>query len=128
MVLIHPFIGPKVPSVLNPPGEDYFISSRKILLGIPLTDFEPKGEERVEAWQRVQAAFDALYGWLKKSPGPYFMGETVSFADFVVGGLLYGLEVVFGDDSQEWKDISGWNDGGWAEFKKNLEPYANTDN
>jgi glutathione S-transferase len=128
MVLIHPFIGLKVPSVLNPPGEDYFISSRKILLGIPLADFEPKGEERVEAWQRVQAAFDALYGWLKKSPGPYFMGETVSFVDFVVGGLLYGLEVVFGDDSQEWKDISGWNDGGWAEFKKNLEPYANTDN
>ncbi|XP_006456491.1 hypothetical protein AGABI2DRAFT_195590 [Agaricus bisporus var. bisporus H97] len=128
MYLLHPLISPKVPECLNSPAKEHFIRSRSELLGMPLADFEPKGEERVEAWKKVQAAFDTFHGWLKQSSGPYFMGETVTFADFVVGGVLYALELVFGESSEEWKDISKWNDGRWAAFKESLEPYANTDN
>jgi glutathione S-transferase len=82
----------------------------------------------VKAWKKVQAAFDTIDGWMSKSPGPYVMGETVTFADFVIVGMLFTAEVSFGADSQEWKDIATWNNGRWAALKKSLEKYANTDN
>ncbi|EKM76382.1 hypothetical protein AGABI1DRAFT_108910 [Agaricus bisporus var. burnettii JB137-S8] len=127
--VIHPmmqFLLPNAISILKPASVDYFIRARGEAFGELM--IEPKGEQRVEAWKQVQAAFDTLHGWLNKSPGPYFMGETVTFADFVLGGLLYTLVLIWGENSPEWKDIMTWNNGRWAAFKESLEPYASTDN
>lgn len=119
------FLLPNVPSTLNPASVEHFVSARRKVLGDMM--IEPKGEERVKAWEQVQAAFDTLYGWLSKSSGPYFMGNTVTFTDFVVGGWLYGMVLVLGENSEEWKDVMMWNNGRWAAFKNSLEPYAATD-
>jgi glutathione S-transferase len=110
----------RVPSILNPRGAEYFIRTRSEELGEPLAEVEPKGQDRVEVWKRVEVAYRTLYGWLSRSSGPYFMGNTVSFVDIVV----YAMAVVFGEDSQEWRDLSLWNDGRWAEFRKSMEQYA----
>jgi glutathione S-transferase len=123
---VIPLLLPNVPSTLNPVSKEHFIRARSQIPGNLL--IELKGEERVKAWKQVQAAFDTLHGWLNKSSGPYFMGDTVTFTDFVVGGWLYGMVLVLGENSEEWKDIMTWNDGRWAAFKKSLEPYADTDN
>jgi glutathione S-transferase len=125
---LWPFLLPKIPSVLHPGSSEYFSQAREKDFGKPLADIEPKGDERVKAWKQVKAAFDTLYEWLNKTPGIYFMGETVTFADFVVVGTLYTLEVSFGESSQEWKDIMTWNNGEWAALTKSLKKYANTDN
>ncbi|KAF7761035.1 hypothetical protein Agabi119p4_10444 [Agaricus bisporus var. burnettii] len=125
---LFPFLLPLIPTVLHPGSSEHFSQSREKAFGKPLADMEPKGEERVKAWKQVQAAFDTLHGWLNKSPGPYFMGESATFADFVLGGLLFTLELAFGENSQEWKDIMTWNNGEWAAYKKSLEQYAATDN
>jgi glutathione S-transferase len=125
---ILPFLLPKIPFVLHPDSSEPFSQDRERDFGKPLADIEPKGEERVKAWKEVKAAFDTLHGWLNKTPGPYFMGETVTFADFVVGGTLITLEITFGENSQEWKDITTWNNGEWVAFKKNLEKFADFDN
>ncbi|EKM76373.1 hypothetical protein AGABI1DRAFT_115916 [Agaricus bisporus var. burnettii JB137-S8] len=119
-----PFLLPKVPGLLNPESAEYFNRTRAEKFGKSLADLEPKGQERVEAWKKVEEAYNTLYGWLSQSKGPYFMGDTVTFADFAVGGMIYATEVCIGKDSKEFKDLMTWNNGRWAEFKKSLEQYA----
>jgi glutathione S-transferase len=127
---IWPFLVPALPSILNPGATlEYFHRTRlELFSGRPSQDFAPKGEEaRTEAWEKVEAAFDLLSGWLSKSSGPYFMGETVTFADFAFLGYLYMMKDVLGETSEEWQIILKRNDGRWAAFMKSLEQYSNTD-
>jgi glutathione S-transferase len=125
---VFPFILPHVPALLNPPSAEYFEKSRAAYFGKPLSELAPKGEEAVEKWKKVQEAFDTLHGWLSKSSGPYFMGETVTFADFVVAASLKCLRICLGPDSKEWKEIMERNDGRWEAFWDSLEQYASEEN
>ncbi|KAF7760740.1 hypothetical protein Agabi119p4_10149 [Agaricus bisporus var. burnettii] len=120
---IIPFMLPKAHKILNPASEGYYYRARSESFG-PLDEIEPKGEARVEAWKKVEAAYDKVYGWLSESTGPFFMGDTITFVDFAVAGMIYGTEAIFGKDSQETKDLMTWNNGRWAEFKKSVEQYA----
>jgi glutathione S-transferase len=95
---------------------------------MPLADLEPQGEAKVEAWKKVQAAFDTIHGWLDKSSGPYFMGDKVTFSDFVVAGMLDGIRLCFGEESEEWRNLQTWNGGKWKLFLESLKQYANCDN
>jgi glutathione S-transferase len=114
----------RVPSILNPRSAEYFIRTRSEEHGEPLANLEPKGQDRVEAWKQVERAYDTLNGWLSKSSGPYFMGDAVTFVDLVTASTLYAMAVVFGEESQEWKDLMTWNNGRWAAFRKSMEQYA----
>jgi len=115
---------PRVPKMLNPPSAEYFIRTRSARYGKPLAEVEPVGEARTEAWAKVKAKFGEVDSWLNKSPGPCFMGETPTFADFVVAGVLQALKIRFGESSEEWKIIEGWHNGRWKNLLKNLEQYA----
>ncbi|EKM76379.1 hypothetical protein AGABI1DRAFT_78843 [Agaricus bisporus var. burnettii JB137-S8] len=115
---------PGVVRILNPPSVEYFNRTRAEIFGKPPAELEPKGQDRVEAWTKVEAAYDKLYGWLSESTGPYFMGDTITFVDLTVAGMIYGMEVIFGKDSKEFRDLMTWNNGRWAEFRKSLEQYA----
>lgn len=127
---IWSFLLPALPSILNPGATfDYFHRTRlELFRGKQAQDFAPKGEEaRIEAWERVEAAFDLLDGWLNESSGPYFMGETVTFADFAFLGYLYMFRDVLGETSAEWKIILQLNNGRWAAYVKSSEQYSDTD-
>jgi glutathione S-transferase len=124
---IYPIFFPKCNGGLNKPSADYFDSTREKMFGKTMAELEPKGEERVKAWKQVQDAFDTLDGWMSRSSGPYFVGDTVSLADFVVAGLLSEFGICLGEDSKEWKDLMVWNNGRWAGLKKNLDAWANCD-
>jgi len=117
---------PRVPvTLLNPPSEEYFTRTRSVRFGKPLKDLEPaEGKGRAEVWKEVQARFDAIDRWLSKSPGPFFMGEAPTFADFTVASMIHALKICFGEGSEEWKNIQTWNGGRWKDLLNKLEKYA----
>ncbi|KXN83373.1 hypothetical protein AN958_01510 [Leucoagaricus sp. SymC.cos] len=112
------------PRCMNPPSAEYFTRTRSAWFGKPLADLEPQGEARTEAWKKVEASFDTINGWLSKSSGPYLMGETVTFSDFVLGGFIQSIKLCFGEESEEWKKVQVWNGGRWKAYLASLEPYA----
>lgn len=121
---VRPLLLPRVPAtILNPPSADYFIRTRSATFGKPLAELEPVEEARLEAWAKIKASFGEIDGWLNKTPGPFFMGETPAFVDFVVAGIFQWLKMGFGESSEEWKDILEWHNGRWGDLLKYLEQY-----
>lgn len=43
---------------------------------------------------------------ISTSNGPYVMGDTMSFADFVLCACFKWMQVALGKDSEEWKQIN----------------------
>lgn len=125
---IWPFLVPRVPAILNDISVEYFIRTRTEQFGKPLVELEPVGEARAEAWAKLKANFGEMDMWLSKSPGQFFMGDGPTFADFVVAGLLQSMKVIFGENSEEWKDVVGWHDGRWNNLVINLGQYEGADN
>lgn len=121
-----PVIVGKVPHLLNPVSSDYYRNSRENMFGKPFDEIYPMGEELIKILRRMEDFLDMLDGWYSKSGGPYFMGDNPSFADFVVGGLLYSLKIVHGEHSSEWRSISTWSKGRWQKLLMDLEKYACT--
>ncbi|KAF2090785.1 hypothetical protein K490DRAFT_62113 [Saccharata proteae CBS 121410] len=80
---------PRVPgTLLNEPSAVYFEETRKKRFGMPLSQFEKeKGGE--QAYVAAKAPLEAMAALLNETDGPYFMGNTVSYADFVFVGFLH---------------------------------------
>ncbi|KAJ3561974.1 hypothetical protein NP233_g9860 [Leucocoprinus birnbaumii] len=126
---LWPLLLPRVaPKLLNSRSSEYFIRTRSAYFGMPLAHVEPQGELRIEGWKKVEAAFNTISGWMSKGKGPYLMGETVTFSDFVIGGLLEGIKYSFGEESEEWANIMKWNDGKWKAYIGSLEKYSSVEN
>ncbi|RFU77503.1 thioredoxin [Trichoderma arundinaceum] len=73
--------------VLGEESLDFFLASRQEDVGMPLDDYGkqhgPGAFEKSEPFAREITAL------LKETPsGPYFMGDTVSYADFMWAGIL----------------------------------------
>ncbi|TVY83084.1 Glutathione S-transferase-like protein [Lachnellula suecica] len=85
---------PKVPTnVLNPTSKEYFERTRAERLGKPLDEFgKAMGGE--EAWENAKPELKALGEAVEENGGPFVMGSTPSYADFVVVGLLQFYKVI----------------------------------
>lgn len=82
-----------------------------------MEDLAPKGEAAAAQWARFREGLGKLGMW---------WGRTVPLgrnADIVVANYLALLRIVWGDDSQKWKDISSWNDGRCAGIVEALKKY-----
>lgn len=123
-----PIFVPRVPAILSERSVEYYVRARFARFGKPLDQLEPVGEERAKAWEKIKASLGRIDTWLSKSSGPFFMGDTVTFADFVVASLFQGLRIVLGESSEEWKDIERWHNGRWINLLKNLEQFASVEN
>jgi glutathione S-transferase len=95
---IHGVYIPLVPvKILNPASVPYFVETRSKEEGMSLEQFAkehggPKAWEKAEPWMREATAL------LKEDPtGPFFMGKTVSYADFIWASMLIFLPRL-GDD------------------------------
>ncbi|KAI3599152.1 glutathione transferase fungal specific class A [Moniliophthora roreri] len=113
---------PRTANNLNPSSEEYFRRTKAARFGKALTEVDPKGEKRVEFWKQIETAYGTLDGWMKKED-QYVMGDTVSFADFVIAASLLWIRVLWGEDSEEWKSVASWHDGRWGRLIKSLTPY-----
>ncbi|ORY13705.1 hypothetical protein BCR34DRAFT_480523 [Clohesyomyces aquaticus] len=78
-------------NLLNPRSAEYFERTREKRFGMPLAQFEKeKGGE--QCWKDVEQPAKEIAGWLKKHDGPFFLGETVSYADFIFVSFIQFLK------------------------------------
>ncbi|KAF9264346.1 hypothetical protein L218DRAFT_1027754 [Marasmius fiardii PR-910] len=75
---------------------------------------KPLSEEEVkELWVKGKKSFDELTVAYDAAVGSglFVMGEKPVFADLALAAAVVQVKVLFGDDSEEWKDASAWIDG-----------------
>lgn len=90
-----------------------------------LTDWEQltvKGEARAKTVESLKSGLEALVRAYKQADGPYLEGETVSYADIIVGGWLAFFKATV--HAEEWEQIRTWHDGLWGQLHQALEKYA----
>lgn len=116
------FAYPKAYTILNPSSAEYFRRARELEFGKRLEDVPPTGEERVKEWEKIKAGMGDVAGWMKKD-GKFFLGDTLCYADILAASYLMWVRVLFGKDSEEWANITTWQDGRWATFMKDMEKY-----
>ncbi|KAJ3733260.1 hypothetical protein DFJ43DRAFT_995758 [Lentinula guzmanii] len=119
------FLLPSIASVLNPRSEEYFRHTRKEMFGMDLTELYPaKGSEKRDTeWRKFEEGFGMLDKAMRKTDILIMGGNAPCFADFTVAGWLRSFRTVFGEDSEEWNDVSRWHEGRWHKFMKALEKY-----
>jgi glutathione S-transferase len=119
------FIMPAAFDRLNEASKPYFRAAREGFFGKKLEDFSPVGPVRDEQWKAVKGALDVVDYWLARGvPGQaYIAGDSPSFVDFVVGARFMWMKLVFGEDSQLWKEISSWHGGRWGMMLKSVSKY-----
>lgn len=78
---------PRVPSILNENSREYFERTRAEALGKTLQEYaSTDGGE--EAWIEALPGIKGLGSIIGKEEGPFVMGDTPSYADFVIVGML----------------------------------------
>ncbi|KAF8157811.1 hypothetical protein B0H34DRAFT_706156 [Crassisporium funariophilum] len=122
------FILPATCLKLNPPSEAYFRRTREQSFGKKLEDLVPKGQAWAEEWAKVQDGLGKVDAWLSKDSGgqrkgPFVLGDTISWGDLVIASYTIWLKIVWGENSKEWKDISGWHGGRWVKLVDALGKY-----
>ncbi|KAG7443970.1 uncharacterized protein BT62DRAFT_981875 [Guyanagaster necrorhizus] len=101
-------------SILNPRSQGFFRDTKEknTLDGRTLEEAAPKGVHKEKEWARLRNDFGKIDAWMKEDK--YFMGDVISYADFSISGWLLWVRIIYGADSEEWKDILTWHGGRWG--------------
>jgi len=123
--LIVPLIFPKLGTKRS---EEYFRRTREHNYGKPLEDIIPVGNERIELWAKFREGMNLVDKCMAKTDakGPFVMGDTISWADFLLSGGLMWFKILWGEESEEWKEIASWNEGRWDNLLRALGKYQST--
>ncbi|KAM3086337.1 hypothetical protein ACMFMF_000288 [Clarireedia jacksonii] len=86
---------PRVPTVLLPErSAAYFNETREKTVGMPLSEYAKK-EGGEEAWAKAEPGVKELADILKANgSGPFVEGDTPTYSDFIIVGLLHFLKVI----------------------------------
>ena len=96
---LAPIFVPRVArDILNPRSISYFVRTRKEKFGMPLDELEKSEKGGEAAWKNAGPHLSELAVLLKENDGPFFLGEAVSYADFVVVGLFQFLKRISYDN------------------------------
>ncbi|KAL8718597.1 MAG: hypothetical protein Q9225_004282 [Loekoesia sp. 1 TL-2023] len=89
VVLIRGITLPKTPrAILNEKSLKYYHDTRSKRFGMPMDQFErEKGGDA--AWEEARPIVAQIGELLKEKGGPFVLGETVSYADFILVGALH---------------------------------------
>ncbi|PSN72790.1 hypothetical protein BS50DRAFT_568393 [Corynespora cassiicola Philippines] len=86
------YILPRVPThILGPASAEYFDTTREKMFGKPLAQVAQETATE-QAWKDVEEPVRQIAEILKKNSGPFFLGKTVSYADFIFVGYLRFLK------------------------------------
>lgn len=81
---------PKVPNLLPERSLEYFNKTRTAAFGKPLSEVQEEALANAEeGWKAAQEPLKEVADLLKKHDGPFFLGQTVSYADFIFVSMLY---------------------------------------
>ncbi len=116
---IVPLIMPAACDTLNPRSAEYYRSERleSLLKGVG----NPLPKEVY--WAQYRDSLGEVAKWYSKTDGPFLLGHTVSWGDFVVASAIIWLRVIWGENSQEWKDITLWHGGRIGDLMLALQKY-----
>jgi len=117
-----PFVVPTVPLITNPPSSVFFRTKYEAVYGMTLEELRLKDEARVVAWNNWKAELGTVAAWFRKED-VWVMGDTPSYADFILASFILAAKTFFGPDSTEYKEILEINDGRWGRLAKNVERY-----
>lgn len=65
----------------------YFTATREKAVGMPLDQFH-RENGGPKAWEAARKPLSKIAALLEEKEGPFFLGKTVSYADFVLAGFL----------------------------------------
>ncbi|KAF9473710.1 hypothetical protein BDN70DRAFT_997519 [Pholiota conissans] len=111
-------------NIMTPTSLPVYQPYMEKLLGMKMADFDAKSEVAVEKWRKYKENLEVVARWYRKTDGPFLMGDTISWADFVVVSIMMMFRAVWGEDSQEWKDVVSWNEGVWGNLVEELDRYT----
>lgn len=81
---------PTIPSFLPERSQEYFYRTREADFGKSLSEVHKEALAKAEEnWKKVEAPLKEVADLLQKHDGPFFLGETVSYADFIFVSALY---------------------------------------
>jgi len=126
---VRPFIIPTIfPKLGTQRSEDYYRRTREISFGKTLEDVVPVGNERIEEWAKFREGLNKVDQCFAKTDakGPFVMGDTISWSDIFVSSYLIWFKIVWGEDSEEWKDVASWNEGRWGNLLRAFGEYQAT--
>ncbi|KAG8689832.1 hypothetical protein FRC11_000313 [Ceratobasidium sp. 423] len=104
---------------LDDKGHEYYCRSRRVIFGRDLLELLPEVDAN---WVKAKEGWEALGDQLDLGgkDGPFVMGTQISFIDFVIGGLLHGVQKCEGEEMKYWKDMTTWQGGRWGAFWKEI--------
>ncbi|KAM0323885.1 hypothetical protein ACHAQA_008466 [Verticillium albo-atrum] len=97
MLVLQGALIPNVASeCLNDASRPYFEETRREMFGMSLDEVRRlKGGE--EVWEQARPVFAKVAARLRESEGPFFLGETASYADFIYVGMLHFIRRTAGE-------------------------------
>ncbi|KGO47787.1 Glutathione S-transferase, N-terminal [Penicillium expansum] len=107
MKATKPIFIPLVPKrILNAESLDYWYTTRSAMVGMPLDQLE-REKGGVRAWNEAGPALCEVTALLKENEGPFFMGNTISYADLVWVSILLFNRKLGSDFFQEAMERTG---------------------
>lgn len=95
---LRPEVMPRIPpTLLNARSAEYFEETRAKRFGMSLKDLAKSDKAGEAAWKGAEPSIKQLAEILKEKPGVFVLGEEVSFADFVIGGMFHMLRLLDND-------------------------------
>ena len=93
-------------NILGDASLDYFLATRQEDVGMPLYDY--KKQHSPGAFERAEPFAREMTSLLNEtSSGPYFLGDTVSYTDFMWAGILLFFKCLGNEEYQEVLKRSG---------------------
>ncbi|KAH7414085.1 hypothetical protein DE146DRAFT_16744 [Phaeosphaeria sp. MPI-PUGE-AT-0046c] len=93
--IMKPLVGffiPRVPvELLSERSAAYFYETRKKRFGMDLAEVG-RTMATADKWEEGRAPCKKVGEWLREKEGPFFLGETVSYADFIFVGMLHMIK------------------------------------
>ncbi|ESK93164.1 hypothetical protein Moror_1100 [Moniliophthora roreri MCA 2997] len=83
-------------------------------------------EEKAGAWVAVKGGLNEIAKWYKEE-NAFLAGERPIYADFSLIPIFYVAKPLFGEFSEEWKNLASWNGGRWARMMEAAEGYESTE-
>ncbi|KAF1956230.1 hypothetical protein CC80DRAFT_472986 [Byssothecium circinans] len=98
---LDPWMMPKVPTnILGKESAEYFELTRAERYGMQLSQLAEKANE--DCWEEAKGPAIEIAELLKKKGGPYFIGKTVSYADFILVSFLHCMKRIDVDMFQRY--------------------------